>query len=334
VTAVVYTALMGGYETLREEPLAHESGADFVCFTDDRHLTSRTWQVVRVAPWLATDPVRSSRRLKICGHPELERYDQSLWIDNTVELLSRPEDFVDDWLDGVDLAAPLHSGQASVLTEAEAILDLGKDDAVRVYEQIAHYSRHAHAVLGANPHWTGMLARRRTPEVAAAMQTWWEHVLRFSRRDQLSFSVVMAECDVRLRSLSLPNLESPLHRWPRSEGRVVRRSDDLRDALRPPIVQIAALEQERERLTLETASRDVLVEELTAERVWLVAESDKLQRDAQVADIRIRELENDLTEVRTRARRLRRRLRRQRARRQELERPAQKRTIRRWWRAL
>ena len=53
------------------------------------------------------------------------------------------------------------------------------------------------------------------------MTTWWEHVLRFSRRDQLSFGVAMAASDLRLHSVPLPNLRSPLHRWP--EGRETRR---------------------------------------------------------------------------------------------------------------
>ena len=52
-----------------------------------------------------------------------------------------------------------------------------------------------------NPHWTALLARRRTPRVDAVMTTWWEHVLRFSRRDQLAFSVVMAASGLRLNSV-------------------------------------------------------------------------------------------------------------------------------------
>ena len=36
----VYTALMGNYEQLNEQPLAASSAFDFICFNDDPHLVS------------------------------------------------------------------------------------------------------------------------------------------------------------------------------------------------------------------------------------------------------------------------------------------------------
>ncbi len=217
----VYTAVLGGGQQLREAPLAAESSADFVCFTDDATVRSDTWQVIPVEPRLPTDPVRSERFLKIVGHPALTGYDRTLWVDNAVELRALPETFVDGWLEEADVAAPAHTFHRSVLDEAQASIDLGKDDHLRVFEQMAHYVDSSPAAIEANPHWTALLARRRTPRVEVAMTTWWEHVLRFSRRDQLSFGVVMAASDLRLHSVPLPNLRSPLHSWP--EGRATRR---------------------------------------------------------------------------------------------------------------
>jgi hypothetical protein len=209
----VYTALVGGDGVLHEEPLAGESSADFLCFTDDPAVRSDTWQVIRVEPRLPTDPVRSERYLKIMGHPALAGYDRSLWVDSAVELTALPESFVDTWLEQADLAAPLHTFYPSVLAEAEASINLAKDDHLRVIEQLTHYVRAAPAAMDANPHWTALLARRRTAEVDAAMTTWWEHVLRFSRRDQLSFAVALEGSGLRLRSVPLGNLRSPLHHW-------------------------------------------------------------------------------------------------------------------------
>ena len=102
---VVYRALVGGYERLREEEVAHDSDLPFICFTDDPELTSDTWQVEVVAPRLLRDATRSARALKILGHPSL---------------------------DDADVGAPLHSYRTSVLGEAEAVLDVGLDDLSRV----------------------------------------------------------------------------------------------------------------------------------------------------------------------------------------------------------
>ena len=185
-----------------------------------------SWQVIPVEPRLPTDLVRSERYLKIVGHAALDGYDRTLWVDNAVELLVPPETFVDDWLEDADVASPVHTFYRTVLEEAEASIELGRDDHLRVFEQLAHYLRSAPAAVETNPHWTALLARRRTPGVDAAMTTWWEHVLRFSRRDQLAFSVVMAASDLRLNSVPLPNLRSPLHRWP--EGWETRGSAERR----------------------------------------------------------------------------------------------------------
>ena len=211
---VVYTALLGPGRELREAPVALESAADFLCFTDDPALRSETWEPVLVRPRLPGDLVRSERYLKIVGHPALAGYDRSLWVDNVVELESVPEIFVGEWLAEAHVAAPLHTFYPSVLAEAQASIDLGQDDHLRVFEQLAHYVDTAPAALEANPHWTGLLARRRTHTVEAAMGLWWEHVLRYSRRDQLSFGAAMAAAGVWVASVPLANLRSELHRWP------------------------------------------------------------------------------------------------------------------------
>jgi hypothetical protein len=228
---VVYTAVIGEGQQLREAPQAKDSTADFVCLTDDASLRSETWQVIPVEPRLPADPVRSQRFLKIMGHPALTGYDRTLWVDSSVELRALPETFVDGWLQDADVAAPVHTLHRTMLDEAQASIDLGKDDHLRVFEQLAHYLDTSPTAVDANPHWTALLARRRTPRVDAAMTTWWEHVLRYSRRDQLSFGVAMSASELRLNSVALPNLRSPLHVW--SEGWEAR--GDSPGATAPPL---------------------------------------------------------------------------------------------------
>lgn len=245
----VYRALIGGYEELREEEVAQESGLPFICLTDDPTLTSATWEVVLVEPRLRLDQTRSSRALKILGHPVLDEFDETLWIDNTVALRKAPDTLFDEWLGDAEVAAPLHSFRSSVLAEAEAVIDSGLDDFDRVYEQLAHYLAAGGDVLEENPHWTGMLMRRRTPATVAAMQSWWEQVLRYSRRDQLSFLATMRSAGVELRSLPVDNHDSRWHEWPCASGRDHQRlGSGLREALRSPVGRIGELQQSLDEL--------------------------------------------------------------------------------------
>jgi hypothetical protein len=242
--AVVYTALFGAYEVLNEQPMAAESRIPFVCFTDDPALTSKSWDVRLVTPAFSADPVRSARRVKLLG-PSMEApSDTTLWIDNSVVLTSPPERILAEWLDGADFAAPLHSFRARVVDEFEQVLHDERDDPGRVNEQLSHYLQCCPEILELEPLWTALLARRRTPAVERFAGIWYEHVLRYSRRDQLSVRAAMQQVpDLRARTIPLDNIVSPVHRWPVSSDR--RLHDGLRnpvDSLRPLAARITLLE--------------------------------------------------------------------------------------------
>ena len=145
---------------------------------------------------------------------------------------------------------------ATVAAEAEATIDLGKDDHLRVFEQLAHYLDTTPGALEARQHWTGLLARRGSQTATMAMTRWWEHVLRYSSRDQLSFGVAMTAAGVWVRSVPLANLQSAVHAWP---GGPETRADvdaDARTArIRAEIEHVLADVYDREEWILELESR-------------------------------------------------------------------------------
>ena len=240
---VVYTVLMGGYESLVEQPLGGVQGTDLICFTDSVHLTSGTWHVRRVEPVFPADPNRSSRRPKILAHEYLADYDESLYIDNTV-LLTAPADVVFDQL--LSATSPMalvrHSERASLREEFAKVVENGLDAEWIVTEQLADYERTASQVLDGPTLWGGILARRHNePSIRNAMQTWWEHVLRYSRRDQLSLPVALEAAGLDLLVHNLDNRRSTFHTWPdKSANRDRSRGAPLPKA--PKL--IAALENE------------------------------------------------------------------------------------------
>jgi hypothetical protein len=219
VSRAVYTALFGEYEPLQEQPVAHESSVPFICFTDNPDLTSTTWDVRVVEPALIADPVRSARMLKIRGHAELAEFDETLWIDNRIVLTVDPGAVLDEWLADSELALPWHSFRDTVQGEFEIVALTRLDDPARIWEQFSHYQRHYPQILSSRPHWTAIIARRKTDAVTHAMRVWSDQVLRYSRRDQLSESVALASTELRINSVTLDNLGSHLHEWPAAAKR-------------------------------------------------------------------------------------------------------------------
>jgi len=215
---VVYTALFGSTEILLEQEVAQSSALRFVCFTDNPSLTSSTWEIVLVEPLFAADPRASQRDIKIRGHQELEAYDEWLYLDNTVRLKVTPEVIVDEWLSGADWAAISHDAHKTLWEEFEVNLEKNKDTATRLNEQLLDYSTHYRSVLDEHPLWNGLFARRRNTEVEAFTTRWFDHVLRYSSRDQLSVLVALAQSNIRLNRIEAKVRNSRWHDWPHRVG--------------------------------------------------------------------------------------------------------------------
>lgn len=220
--ACVYTVLTGGYETLNEQPVAASSGMPFICLTDDPGLTSKTWQVVHVPTAFAMDPIRSQRLLKICAHrvEALSGFGASLYIDNSVLLKVAPEDILArlQWDSGMGVMH--HSERDSVHDEFLEVARLGFDDLGRIFEQLNHYLIGDETSLTERPYWNAILLRdHEKPEVGRAMDLWASHVMRYSRRDQLSLNTVLRRSGLQVNAWPMDNRDSWFHAWPHTPDR-------------------------------------------------------------------------------------------------------------------
>ncbi|MBB5642159.1 glycosyltransferase domain-containing protein [Cryobacterium roopkundense] len=241
---VVYTALIGGYEDLIEQPVAHDSSVDFICFTDDPDAKSTSWQLKVIEPIFPFDMVRSQRSLKIRGHESLAEYDELLYIDNAVLLKRDPDDILDEWLADCDYAVSPHSFRERVIDEFDEVLALNYDDPARVSEQLMQYAELYPDILDQRPFWNGMSARRSTPAVTTMMNTWFDHVLRFSRRDQLSANVAFALSGVSINAVDQDNLNSQNHQWPAGVNRRTHLTEITRHRSGPLLSELRRAERE------------------------------------------------------------------------------------------
>ncbi len=217
----VYTSLYGTFDTLPEQPQASPE-CDYIAFVGDPAITSDTWQVRHVPPLLPGDPVRSSRFAKLLAHRLLPDYGASLYIDCSVRLEQPAEALFRDLLTGHTdtMACFRHPDRTDVLSEAEAVIALGYDDPAVCMAQMAAYRRAG--FTGRVPLiWGGLLLRyHHHPAVVACMERWFVHVLRYSRRDQLSFPFVAEQLDFDFVAHPHAATRSAWHSWPH---RVARR---------------------------------------------------------------------------------------------------------------
>lgn len=226
-SACVYTTLIGNYETLNEQPVAAASKLRFICLTDDASLRSGSWEIRLVEPVFASDPIRSQRDLKIRPHLHLREFARSLYIDNSVILKAPPAtlfELADASKEG--FLMPPHSYRETVLDEFLEVSRLGFDDNTRIYEQLNHYMLSHPEMLQERPWWTAIMVRNhRDPATCAALEAWALHVMRYSRRDQLSVNLALRSAGIRPAPFQIDNLASEFHSWPHAPARDRQRGE-------------------------------------------------------------------------------------------------------------
>jgi len=196
---LIYTILTGGYDQLNEIPRKLPNW-DYVCFTDNRALTSRTWRVCLLENTEGFDSVRLSRHYKINHHLVDQGYEISLYVDANLRIRGDLDSFLAQALPvNSDFAILQHPFLHSLSQELEKCIEEGKDDTEILQQQYHHYTN----VMGFQdrlPHINArvMIRRSNRPELQRLMETWFAQLLTWSRRDQMAFNYALSNCpDVR-----------------------------------------------------------------------------------------------------------------------------------------
>ena len=147
----------------------------------------------------------------------LDGYDEWLWIDNRVRLKREPTELFAVLAEGADVSLAAHDHRSSIKDEIDAVIRLSKDHPFRVREFEAFLQRQNPQGLGKKVFAGTIILRRNTPQVQEMMRNWLDLVLRFSRRDQLTFPTALAASNVHFKELPIAPSGSELHDWVPSE---------------------------------------------------------------------------------------------------------------------
>ena len=174
---VVYTAVFGGYDTVR--PPVDPGEARWVCVTDGPD-APEPWHTVRLPEWQAGEAQRRARLYKTRSHRWFLD-NIVVWIDGNIRLRVAPEELL-KYIERADIAAIEHDREHHYSEAAECIL-AGKGDRERIVAQTKAYLGEECPPLTV---WaTGLVVRRQTPAVVRLNELWWQQIERYSVRDQI-----------------------------------------------------------------------------------------------------------------------------------------------------
>ena len=188
---VVYTALTGNYDDVHEL-LYREADVDYLLFTNNPSLKSRTWTVIYVESDL--DDKLLSREIKLLPQKYLgEEYKISVYVDASAVVYGELSELTRYLGNGVSFAVSRHSVRKSVREEIDACVRLRGTDGTMAEMQYERYLQEG--FVDDKPLLEcGLLVRaHHDGKLQELMQLWFDEFKMGVRRDQLSLLPCMSK---------------------------------------------------------------------------------------------------------------------------------------------
>lgn len=175
----IYTAFSNDYDSLKE-PLTKTDGWNYICYTNNPKVKSRTWNII-VDP--EVNNVRKVREKKLL--PPFDS-DISIWIDASFQINCDLNDFIENNMKE-DFCLMTHPHRRCVYEEAMACIKYKKDDTKTITDQVLFYNKMGYPKdIGMIA--TGVIIRKHTDNIFDFCHMWNKDVQSMSYRDQLSFN--------------------------------------------------------------------------------------------------------------------------------------------------
>lgn len=188
---VIYTAISGGFDDLIQHTYVSKD-ADYVCFTDRAVIHPGIWEI-RPLETQHLDRVRSAKYYKMFPNELFPTVQFSVWIDGNIDVLTNQlEQRVAKLVaSNTHLAANVHFERNCAYEEALVCCRLQLDDLAVISNQLKHLSQQGFPRDYGLFEMNMILRQHHHPQSIALMQSWWDMIVRFSRRDQISFTFVL-----------------------------------------------------------------------------------------------------------------------------------------------
>ena len=203
----IYTCLIGDYDSLII-PSVFDDDCDYVCYTDQKQLLCKgfigPWKIL---PLLYTeqDTTRNQRWHKILGYECLGDYKYSIYIDSNVDIKS-PYIYNICKDTKKPVLIPIHNVRSCIYDEIDVCEKIGKDTP-ETLQRVRDF-----LTSEKMPHDYGLtennliFRKHDSEDVKQIMYKWWEIVMSYSKRDQLSLAYVLWKYGVNISDIVIPNI--------------------------------------------------------------------------------------------------------------------------------
>lgn len=206
---VIYMCITGDYDNL-EEIKGHyyiNPEWDYVCFTDNQeYLKQKTvgiWQIKKLQ-YTKLDNTRNNRWHKVNPHLLFKNYDESIYLDSNINILS-PYLFEEIKERDEDLLLPKHAGNFSIYHEFNWALKKQVDKPELIMEACEEIMNNGFPFFYGMPECNIIYRRHNSLKVKEIMTEWWYWIEHYAKRDQLSFSYLLWKHHITVKQCTFVN---------------------------------------------------------------------------------------------------------------------------------
>lgn len=196
---VIYTCITGGYDQL-QQPYLPAKGFDFICYVSrgmKRAEYEGVWKIEEI-PYDWNDMTLLARSQKLNPHTVLpEGYEYSLWIDGNIRITDGSLYEICRKLQQqeVSFAGVHHPFRDCVYQEMTSVL-MDRRESLWKLLRLVTFLRMKHYPQNAGLMESNIIFRRHNdPVVVECDRWWWECLIKFSNRDQLTQGFAIADTE-------------------------------------------------------------------------------------------------------------------------------------------
>ena len=190
---VVYSAVFGGYDTIKE-PLYINDNIDYVIFTDQELADDSAWKKYNINEednLSFMDSYHKSKYVKI--HPEefFPDYDYSVWVDGNILIVADILPLVMRMSDSAFMATFDNPYHDDIYTEARFCVFYDAVSLNDIRKQINDYRKEGFPDKFGMREFSLIVRKHNDVKCISLMKQWWEQLNIYTMRDQISFPYVL-----------------------------------------------------------------------------------------------------------------------------------------------
>jgi hypothetical protein len=199
---VVYTSYTSGYDILK--PHQHiDSRFEYVVFTDDTPNDYGLYEV-KPLPTNHRDGRVSTRYPKTHPHELFPNHDVAIWLDTSIMIVDDIYPIIKDFIaSGKAVGTTPHTHRAGLFEEFVVCMERDKDSYANLKSLYDFYAKIGYKYNNLSENGF-LLFRPQHHNLQTALELWWKMILKYSKRDQLSFGYSLAKAGLDWYRISEP----------------------------------------------------------------------------------------------------------------------------------